>query len=345
VSTITLLISKVMKIEPGKVEFRKRVIEAGKNNKSGYTYAMQSPTREQMHCIFKNMLPPEEIDFRLDVVGCNPRYLGMEFETYKLIPEFKMLVEETCEEVLGCSKTTDVNTSHSDWVMGVVMQCIDTAIVGDNKVTMNSLFREDIVENKELISVFCSTFMCFLAGKIRDKFATDSLSFLTMIFGRSGVGNCHEYDSHNFFCGLTSPTHPCWNMLTKRWVDVQLGEGPRQKGVFRNIKDISHALASSSTISSRYLLPSITNLALIDSIIPPKVVLQMTISDTHRGASTKAVDIVQALKVPQILMIFVVPETVVTKFKFPNDLPNNIDLYVTVAKTMTLADAQKIKMK
>jgi hypothetical protein len=325
--------------DAGKTEFRKRVKETG-----GTTFAMLSPTREQMHSIFKDTLSADEIDFRLDVVGCNPRELGtVSDETCKPNPDFVGIVTDTCDEVLGC---TDDDPTHFKWVMGVVMQSIETATVGENKITMTSLFREDIQEGRDLISVFTSTFMCFLAGRIRDKFTTDTLGFLTMLFGRSGVGNCHEYDAHSFFCGLTSATHPCWRLADRKWVKLPLGAGPRQKVIFRNINSISNAMLKSVTVPLRYLLPSITNLALIDSIIPASIpyVLQMTVSEKHRGATNRMADIRTQLGEPDtVRMIFVVPEDVVAKFTFPTDMPEYVEMYVTVAKVVTFADAKKLR--
>lgn len=183
--------------------------------------------------------------------------------------------------------------------------------------------------------------MCFLVGKIRDKFTTDTRCVLTMIFGRCGVGSCHEYDSHNFFCGLTSATHPCWYSNSSNWENVSLGVGPRQKVIFRNINNISEALRQSASIPQRYLLPSI---ALIVSIIPNNIVLQMTISTKHRGAVNRMAEIHKELGKPQsVIMIFVVPDVVIAHFDFPTDLPHYVTMYVTVAKCMTLADAKKLR--
>lgn len=120
--------------------------------------------------------------------------------------------------------------------------------------------------------------------------------------------------------------------------------GPRQKVIFRNIKHISGALVRTVDVTRRYLLPSITNLALIDSIIPPYAVLQMTISNKHRGAVGRMNDIHNELgNPPVVFMIFVVPENVVANFNFPLDMPEYVHMYVTVAKTMTLAEARKLK--
>jgi hypothetical protein len=145
-------------------------------------------------------------------------------------------------------------------------------------------------------------------------------------------------------------------------VKLPLGGGPRQKVIFRNINSISDALLKSVTVVLRYLLPSITNLALIDSIIPARIpyVLQMTVSEKHRGATKRMKEIRTELGNPEtvrrmkeirtelgnpetVRMIFVVPEDVVAKFTFPTDMPGYVDMYVTVAKIVTLADAKKLR--
>lgn len=331
--------------DAGKDEFRKRVDEA---RNSGYTFAITSPTREEMHLIFEqnDQMSPEEIDFRLDVVGCNPRAFAITSGVYKCYPEFDTLIEESFSEVLNRGQT-DADVEHLKWVKFVVMNAIGKAMASDQaKINMNSLFREDVLNGDVLLSVFTSTFMCFLAGRIRDKFTNDTLGCLTMLFGRGGVGNCHEYDAHNFFCGLTSETHPCWKLADRKWEELPLGGGCRQKVIFRNINSISNALLQSVTINLRYLLPSITNLALIDSIIPDRIpyVLQMTVSSKHRGATNRMSDIYTELGNPEtVRMIFVVPENVVAKFTFPTDMPEYVQMYLTVAKTMTLVDAKKLR--
>jgi hypothetical protein len=284
--------------DAGKTEFRKRLSETG-----GETFSMLSPTREQMHSIFQATLPANEIDFRLDVVGCNPRELGVVIgQTYKSNSDFKILVEETCAEILGCAGT-DTDLFHFNWVKSIVMESIETGILEENKITMSSLFRDDIQEGRRLITVFASTFMCFLAGRIRDKFTFDTRGVLSMLFGRSGVGNCHEYDAHNFFCGLTSATHPCWRLADRKWVELPLGAGPRP------------------------------------------IVLKMTVSGKHRGATNRMAEIHTQLGNPDTvrMIFFVVPEDVVANFTFPTDLPEYVELYVTIAKVVSFSDAKKLR--
>jgi hypothetical protein len=167
--------------DAGKFEFLKRIDEADKDNGSGYTYAMTSPTREQMHFIFGNdgQMSPEEIDFRLDVVGCNPRAFAVKYRQFKLYPEYETLIEESCSDVLP-----EANTEQLNWVKYLIMKSIDKAMTSDqSKVNMSSLFREDVIDGDHWISVYTSTFMCFLAGKIRDKFAAETTTILTQLFG------------------------------------------------------------------------------------------------------------------------------------------------------------------
>jgi hypothetical protein len=56
-------------------------------------------------------------------------------------------------------------------------------------------------------------------------------------------------------------------------------------------------------------MPNICNLALIDSVIPDDIVLQMTISKKHSGAIDRMGAICKELGNPAaVIMIFVVPE-------------------------------------
>ena len=179
----------------GKKEFGKRLSEAGCNGK---IFVMTSPTREQMHLIFEDRFSPEEIDFRLDVVGCNPRALSLDLCGYTPDSSVFLALEETCVEVLGISKTDE----RFEWVTSVVMCAIEVAKYEDKKITLNNLFRETCVHGRQWPSFYTSTFMSFLAGKIRDKFRADTMGFLMMLFGRCGIGSCHECDSHIFFVAL-----------------------------------------------------------------------------------------------------------------------------------------------
>jgi hypothetical protein len=115
--------------------------------------------------------------------------------------------------------------------------------------------------------------------------------------------------------------------------------------IFRNIDSISTVLAESVEVQNRYLLPSISNLALIDSIIPGNIpcVFQMTVSQSHRGAINRMNEIHRELGSPEkVKMIFVVPEDVIANFTFPSDMPQYVEMYITVAKPLTPSHARKL---
>jgi len=81
-----------------------------------------------MSTIFHDM-GTSEIHFRLDVIGCNPRYFRMRVLAFRPYSGYQKLIEETCEEILGCYET-DVDHSHFKWVVVIVMQRIETASDG-----------------------------------------------------------------------------------------------------------------------------------------------------------------------------------------------------------------------
>jgi hypothetical protein len=74
------------------------------------------------------------------------------------------------------------------------------------------------------------------------------------------------------------------------------------------------------------------------------MVLQMTVSRSHRAASNRMEEIRHQLDNPtHVRMIFVVPEDVILKFSFPSDLPPYVEMYVTIPKAMTLKEARKLR--
>lgn len=321
----------------GKIEFNKRVDED-----NGDMYCMPSPTVDQMKQIFLHLdedpLSEREIEFRLNVVGCNPRLLGSACTTVTCSGPFEYvdaLVSETYDEILRSSDDPAQSAAHLEWIKFIVKSAVEIAYANKSErsqIEVSSVFLE-YVEDGDWRLEYCSTFMCFLAGKIRDKLKGDTLKHLEDIFGRCGIGNYHEYDSHVFFSGLQSSHYPCWSCESQQWEDVELGgfgDGSRQCVMFHNIKDISSALKKSASINKRYLLPLVSNLALIDSIIPSNVILQMTISMKHTGALNRITDIRKQLNMPAtMVMIFVVPVAMnVKEFHFPK-LPKYVRMFVT----------------
>lgn len=70
----------------------------------------------------------------------------------------------------------------------------------------------------------------------------------------------------------------------------------------------------------------------------------MPVSEKHSGATHRMPEIHAELRSPATVhMIFVVPEDLVAKFISPTDMPAYVDMYVTVAKMVTLVDARKLR--
>jgi hypothetical protein len=337
--------------DASKKAFGNKVMEAGGVNNSGYVYGMPSPTREQLIKIFaKNPEELPEVEFHLDVVGCNPRALAVSSDNIGPIykPEYSGVVqaiESLCSELLKCGND-EVGTRRIRWVTVVVLWFLHRATA----VTATSLFKEYEITNNfvDFDQVFSSTFMCFLAGKIDDMLRGKRDNILKMFFGCSGVGNSFEYDSHNFFAGLTSPGHPCCRS-TGKWELLQLGgTSPRTKVIFRNINSIAAKIDESKDFGRRYLMPSVCNLALIDSVIPDNTVLQMTISKKDSGAIDRMNAIRQELGNPTaVIMIFVVPVDTVQDFSFPVEFAQPeyqyVHMYVTAPKIMTIGEARILR--
>ncbi len=73
--------------DAGTSEFGKRIMEAG--NKSS-NFVMQLATMEKN--AYYVTLTTDEISFRLDVVGCHPRELGVVVDIFKPNPDFKIVL-------------------------------------------------------------------------------------------------------------------------------------------------------------------------------------------------------------------------------------------------------------
>eukprot|EP00981_Chlorochromonas_danica_P015984 scaffold15077_cov527-Ochromonas_danica.AAC.1 len=194
--------------------------------------------------------------------------------------------------------------------------------------------------------VSASRFMSFVHGKLIEHFKSSKDETLKALFGSSGLGRCHEYDSHQFLLRMTTnQTHLCWSATSKTWTPLILGpivgsvHDRRRIVRVRTIEDIK------TLGPNDYGLPSICNYPLIDSILKPCTTTQMTISKRHRGAVNKLGQIKKSMDLggQTMKMIFFVTENNVCDFVFPTELPN-VDLYVTVpVNNLTMEKANDMR--
>jgi hypothetical protein len=114
----------------------------------------------------------------------------------------------------------------------------------------------------------------------------------------------------------------------------------KRKVLIRKIEDI--ALLTEED----YGLPIISNFALVDAIIQPDYMLQMTLSDSHKGAVTKLADIQSKLKGSAHKMVFVLDaEKNYDKFKYVNDLSAVNQYKVRELLTAHLTVSESVKKR
>lgn len=85
-----------------------------------------------------------------------------------------------------------------------------------------------------------------------------------------------------------------------------------------------------------YGLPTICNFPIIDAVLPPYTGLQMTTSASHEVSATYLESMLTNLEIKseEFNVVFVVPDEILTSFKFPSNL-GNVNMFVTVSKAMT----------
>lgn len=332
--------------EKQKERFEKNLAEEG-----GTKFMMLSPSIEELRLMFDG-LAEEDLNRRIEVVGHNPRLLeemGGNEDTI-VDDEFFEVVAQAAHEALG------EDHPHFSWAIAKVVAVLraekKSGAVGSN-MTLSSMFLDYIPSNVELPSsahcfeeVSASRFMSFVHGKLVEHFKSSKDETLKALFGSSGLGQCHEYDCHQFLLRMTTnQTHLCWSATSKTWMPLVLGPSAdivhdRRRIIHvRTIKDIAKLGPSD------YGLPSICNYPLIDSVLKPCTTTQMTISRRHRGAVNKLGQIKESMDLGDqtMKMIFFVTENNIYDFVFPTELPN-VDLYVTVpVSNLTMEKANDIR--
>jgi len=158
---------------------------------------------------------------------------------------------------------------------------------------------------------WASQFMKFLAGAIQSEERANILSELRSIFEQKGYGVLHEYNAHKtIFSNLQrGELYLLRPLNSKDHLDV-LKVNISKKRLIRNIDDIKELK------DGEYGLPTISNFPLVDAIIKPKYLLQMTISNSHDTKSKYRMrDILKSLGQPTGKMIFILEQKNFNSFK------------------------------
>jgi hypothetical protein len=170
-------------------------------------------------------------------------------------------------------------------------------------------------------TVWASKFMEILSSKIYEKRETSMFAELKKLVGSSGAGIFFENIAHVQLTTSTTsfdliPLHrPHAKKVCRESVSFTC---PERVMRLRSVEDIEHLVVGT------YGLPITPNYPLVDAIVQPNVLLQMTISEEkHKGA----VDELQAIRDGLLekdplkhKMVFVVPEKNMKTFKYQKDL-------------------------
>lgn len=333
-------------------EWHKRIKES-----EGLILYMPSLTLESMERLFGESSTIEEIVFKFDVINGNPREFHNNCKA-DLGSKYFVLVKECVKWMFGDDYISNQNSPSSSsssstgnalsvkqslglWAINIIVYALTNCDLTSSK-TDSSLFKHYEI-NEEYTTpaeTFTSTFMGYVAGKLSEKYEQEVSSTLKKLFG-SGIGNAFEFTSHASLLAMTADQdHWSWCGSTSSYVNLKGLLGGHRKVLIRNIDDIK------SLKKGDYGLPTVCNFPLIDSIILPSVVTNMTIGNTHHGAVGKVNEIVKCMKIEasRLMMVFVVPDDQVAVFKFPTDL-GQMKMYVTVSHGITEAALQHLKSR
>jgi len=226
-------------------------------------------------------------------------------------------------EILGCF----------NWAVNIISSMLSKSGNG-RKLEFSSLFRQfSISEDCNRIGeVSSSTFLGIMMENMKMSKDANVIETLASIIGASGMGFGFEYVAHQDILKSNKPYFcvPLQQSSTESSIkEIQLGN--KRKVLIRSIEDIG------SLRIGEYGLPTTPNFPLVDAIIPPNILLQMTTSDKHYGAVNRLSDIAKALKIQinKLIMIFVTPKESFKNFKFVDKLTNVRQQYVTLSTQST----------
>eukprot|EP01033_Poteriospumella_lacustris_P017567 gene17567-12571_t len=307
-------------------EFTKRLQGVGEDQ---VQLDMPSPTLDEMALIF-SALAPEEVQFKFDIVGGNPR----KFKMAPPIPpssKYTKLVSDALDWMFGSSYLPGDSVQLTAkqklgrWAINVLVG----TLVRPRSLMDSSLFREFIVRRDYSYErvTFASLFLALVASKLKETFAADVIENLQYLFGSSGTGNAFEYTSHVVLADLNNE-QICWTSKGK-YKKVKLGD--KRKVLIRNVADIADLEEGGRGI------PTICNFPFIDQVIPPNIGVQFTTSHSHEVSNKCVPDILEALGLTdgaEFMLVFVVPPEILPDFHFPGNL-GHMEMCVTVPEAIT----------
>jgi len=318
--------------------FYDRVIE-----QNGYIIPMYVWELDELKPICSSMLAGE-LEFLYAVFGGRVHnILGGILNT--------LSVDDEIEETALCFFGADIKNAYlTSWnkALQLIRQTISNAkghTSTDDLVIQNSMFW--VVNSSTGISGFSSTFLKFVAAKMKDKVEVSLWNELSRLLGGSGQGVLFEVLGH---MTLTQNDREYTAKFLKRDkqrkrtltpLNINFSKYPRV--LIRTVEDVT------SLGTERYGLPIFGNFMLVDAIIKPNIMLQFTIGERHGNAKDSANW--QLLrknlggKFKDHKLIFVIPAENFNKFT-PIGVPSDLQCYtMTWEETATNSVTGGIKRK
>lgn len=314
-------------------EFSKRMNEA--RSKSRSILVMPGLDLTEMLQVFPE-LPSQEVTFKFDVVGGNPRLAFALCFAYKKSTTHYQLVSEVVEMMFSKEELC-----HKQWALDVVCSALEKAVTNkDSDALDSSTFRDFVEEDMNSFrEVFASRFMGFVASRIASAGEETTKATLLKLFGSPGVGVFFEYEAQlAFFEAGENVVYHCFCQRTGKIVEFYLGGGGNPM-LIRNIEDLRTLRDGDSGT------PTVSNYPIIDKVLyrSKKFGLQMTSTLKHISGVAKLPNMLNALGIQNeqdFSIIFVVPVDHLACFVFPTNL-GDVSMYLTTSRPSTKVVIEK----
>jgi hypothetical protein len=295
-------------------------------------------------------LSEEEVQFKFDVVGGNPRKFYGAFQADVARP-FYDVVSGALHWMFGAAYMPSAEDGEhtkkqklGQWAIDLVVEALGSARCSARgsyaRQLCYTLFTEHTVGDGCYLhrEQFASVFLGLVAGRLQDTCKNGDREWIRALFSFR-LRNAMEYSSHITLDSMDA-YHICWSS-TGEYVHMPLGN--KRKVLIRTMADVAQLQEGERGV------PTMCDLLFVDEIIAPNIGVTFTTSNTlDRFPFLSAQPTLEALGLEAdaaaFTVVFVVPRAVLPKFVFPTNL-SKIQMCVTVAEAITDAAFKKLCKK
>jgi hypothetical protein len=271
----------------------------------------------------KHMVPAgttysdESLQFRFNIFGGSARNCLDAGNDAPPDVETQTQIRNALESFFGPTNSADIS-----WAVGVLGQHVQKLLTGDAAEQLKrSVFQHVFVDSGSFgvtASSFCTKFMKYLCGRILQTKERGVQERIVALFGECGAGIMFEAMAFDTIIQQLQNGHVyrMLNLKTKRWSKLTTSATHFRKVLIRTTDDIQRLKVGDIGV------PVVGNFPLVDFVIKPNILLQMTVAKKHSGAVNRLVDIQTKLggKKDQHKMVFVTTAANVHEFQMCSDL-------------------------